>query len=259
MKKIKKPKAEYVTILGQRVKVGTKQYEKLMWQKKHFDDLQKSEVGYTKSKSKLFTGRKKIHSIGSVSYFNTSNIHNLDELKKEYWKLAKRLHPDTPTGNEEAYKAMQNEYDNLTDHFLKSGNFTTAEAKNEIELDEVYKEIISVLIPYEDIKIELIGTWIWVSGNTYPIREVIKKANFKFAPVKKMWYFHFGDRSKSKGDMNIDQIRSKYGSKDVKPQGRAKLTGVNNNSKLARLFAKLKKYGAKRKKYITKVNKTKLK
>lgn len=41
----KKVKRSYVIILGQRVKVGTKEYTKLIAQKKHFDDLRKYEVG----------------------------------------------------------------------------------------------------------------------------------------------------------------------------------------------------------------------
>lgn len=41
----KKVKRSYVIILGHRVKVGTKEYLKLMAQKKLFDDVQKYEVG----------------------------------------------------------------------------------------------------------------------------------------------------------------------------------------------------------------------
>jgi hypothetical protein len=34
----------------------------------------------------------------------------------------------------------------------------------------IYPEIIDQIISFEGIIIELIGNWIWVSGNTYPHR-----------------------------------------------------------------------------------------
>lgn len=46
-------KAKYVKILGQEVKEGTKLHQKLVSQKKYFDDLQKSEIGATKKKTAL--------------------------------------------------------------------------------------------------------------------------------------------------------------------------------------------------------------
>ena len=56
-----KTKPVYVTILGQRVKVGTKLHTKLVAQKKHFDDLLKSELSGTKKKAVKRSKPKKVH------------------------------------------------------------------------------------------------------------------------------------------------------------------------------------------------------
>jgi hypothetical protein len=59
-------KAKYVKILGQEVKEGTKLHQKLVDQKKYFDDLKKSEVGKISSslfykQQKAFEKQKKVN------------------------------------------------------------------------------------------------------------------------------------------------------------------------------------------------------
>lgn len=194
-----------------------------------------------------------------MSYFNINSIKSLEDLKRAYWIQAKKHHPDTG-GSETEFRELTDEYDRLTDQYLKNGNFTASEIKNEIELDEIYKEIIYNLVMYPDLKIELIGTWIWVSGNTYPIRTILKAAGFQFAPKKVMWYFNTtGQRSKSRTEHTIDQIRGKYGSKDIRTGQDAKyLQGLpkNHKARLTKLkgqFRKLKLKLKKRAKYLGKL------
>mgnify|MGYP001360983719 CR=1 FL=1 len=124
-------------------------------------------------------------------YFN--NINTLEELKKEYKKLALKLHPDRPGGNEESFKLMQNEYE------IK---FATLKKREEIKSNKVnnenvkeYMDIIDKIINL-NIDIEICGTWIWVSGNTYNVKDELKAAGFKWARNKKMWYWHSGEYKK---------------------------------------------------------------
>ena len=66
------------------------------------------------------------------------------------------------------------------------------------------------------LEIELCGSWLWVHGNSYPHREILKENGFMWAPVKKLWYFRPADyKSKGRGKMTIDQIREKHGSQKV--------------------------------------------
>jgi len=157
------------------------------------------------------------------TYFNVEQIKDLDELRKEYQRLAKKYHPDAG-GTHEDFIAMRYEFEQLSNSFLKNGGFSKQKIDAEVEIDHHLMEIVEALINY-DIRIEVIGSWIWASGNTYPIKEELKKAGFVFAPKKKMWYINTtGQKTRSKG-MDIDAIRNKYGSKDIK-SGRKELNGL---------------------------------
>ena len=46
-----------------------------------------------------------------MKYFN--NINTLEELKKQYKKLAMKYHPDRPNGSEEIMKQVNNEYEKM--------------------------------------------------------------------------------------------------------------------------------------------------
>ena len=54
-----------------------------------------------------------------MKYFN--NVKNLQELKKQYRSLAMELHPDRG-GDEEQFKALVNEYEELLKILAKEKN-----------------------------------------------------------------------------------------------------------------------------------------
>ncbi len=76
-----------------------------------------------------------------------------------------------------------------------------------------YPEIINQIIGLDGLIIELIGNWIWISGNTYPHRGILKQIGFYFAPKKVMWYYRPADyKSSNRSPKTIESIRLKYGS-----------------------------------------------
>lgn len=161
-----------------------------------------------------------------MALFNLSNITTLEDLKKQYYKLAKIYHPDAG-GTNEQMKALNSEYELLFDKLSRGGNLSEDEINLEYQINEVYKEIIDKIIQYPGLEIEIIGTWIWVSGNTYPIRQILKEIGFKFAPKKKRWYWHAGEfRKRSKTDLSIEDIRNLYGSQKVDSKGQRAITGL---------------------------------
>jgi hypothetical protein len=108
------------------------------------------------------------------------NVVNLDEAKKVYKELAKRLHPDVGGSNEE-FKIVGIVYNFI----IKNKIYFSNESKINIHLEK----IISKILHFENITIEVVGSWIWVSGNTKEIKETLKDLGFKWAKQKKMWYF----------------------------------------------------------------------
>ena len=90
-------------------------------------------------------------------------VTGINEAKKIYKKLAKVLHPDMPNGDTESFKLLNAVYTDLIENKIYFSN----DFKIDIELEK----IISLILHFENIKIELIGSWIWVSGDTKEIKE----------------------------------------------------------------------------------------
>ena len=111
------------------------------------------------------------------------NINTIEELKKAYKELAKKLHPDLG-GTKEKFQEMNNEYDLLFKSLKNKAN-----KKSNIKDNDKFKDIINDLIKYNELTIEIIGSWLWVSGNTYPIRDTIKKLGMLWSKGRKKWYY----------------------------------------------------------------------
>lgn len=77
------------------------------------------------------------------------------------------------------------------------------------------KKIISLILHFENITIELVGSWVWVSGDTREIKEKLKEIGFKWASKKRMWYF--GEmKGRNPKEKSMEEIKSKYGSETLK-------------------------------------------
>ena len=161
-------------------------------------------------------------------YFD--NPQTLEDLKKQYRELALKHHPDRG-GSNEAMKAVNNEYDNLFNklkdiHRTKDGETYTANNETN-ETPEQFKSIIDELMKFDGIVIEIIGCFLWVTGNTKPYKDYLKALNLKWHSKKFAWYLKPEDyKKRSRGDYDLDQIRTMYGSDGaVNSNGTTKLAG----------------------------------
>lgn len=163
-----------------------------------------------------------------AEYFN--HISTLEELRKQYKELLKRFHPDNPDGSTEATQAINAEYDSLFkalkdrhDSNKEDGSRTVYDdMKYDFAEDEKLREILQRIISFVGINIEIIGSWIWIDGNTYQYKKDLKEMGFKWANEKKKWYFHTeAFRKKSKRKLTIDDIRNLYGSKELRAEQRS--------------------------------------
>lgn len=164
-------------------------------------------------------------------YFNSTNT--LEELRKQYKELLKQHHPDNG-GNVSEMQEINAEYDRLF-KILKDKHENNSAGQNEPQSgydnmkydfaeDEKLREMLNKIINFESIDIELVGAWIWLSGNTYAHKKELKELGFKWASQKKMWYWHSeAFRKKSRKTLSMDDIRSYYGSTEIKPNHRVLL------------------------------------
>ena len=142
------------------------------------------------------------------------NVTGLNEAKKIFKKLARELHPDVG-GSEEEFKILKNVYDDIIEHKIYFSN----ESKFDLELEK----IISKILHFENITIEVVGSWIWLSGETKAIKNNLKDLSFKWASKKKMWYY--GEmKGKNPNQKSMEEIKSKYGCTTLKSKQKKKLS-----------------------------------
>ena len=141
------------------------------------------------------------------------NITTLEALKKEYRKLAFKLHPDRNEGKDADFKIMVNEYDEL----FKKLQSTTTNKYEATENINNYKDIINELLKMDGIEIEIVGYYIYLSGNTYNNKEQIKALKFLWSSKHKKWYYN-GDakKSRSHSKLTYNDIKNKYGCTTLK-------------------------------------------
>ncbi len=142
------------------------------------------------------------------------DIQGINEAKKVFKNLAKILHPDKSGTNEE-FQILNSVYN----HFLENELYFSNESKFDLEIEK----IISQILHYDDLIIEVIGSWIWLSGETKSIKENLKSLGFKWASKKKLWYFgEMKGRNPHQSSMN--DIKSKYGFQTVKTKSKKTLS-----------------------------------
>lgn len=160
-----------------------------------------------------------------MTYFN--NCETAEELKKAYHKAAAKLHPDNG-GDAEAFKEMQAEYVRMFNRLKNIHRAATGETyeKETSETAAAFMDIIEKVIHFEGVKCEIIGSWIWLTGETLNYKEEISAAGFWWSRNKKAWYYNGETERKPRhrGHYNMDQLRDKWGSEEIKKDQQKRIT-----------------------------------
>ena len=154
-----------------------------------------------------------------MNYFKDCQC--IEDVKTLYKKLCFKFHPDVSTepNASEIMKEINSQYDKafkrLKNVFRNKEGKIYEDSKPVSEAPENFRNIISKLIVLDGLKIELIGRWIWVSGNTKEHKEVLKSLKslkFRWCKNKGEWSWHrLEDNTVSKGKYTLNEIRDKYG------------------------------------------------
>ena len=128
-----------------------------------------------------------------------------------YRRAAMKYHPDRG-GSLQMMQAVNEALETLQAALDQGQTFEPNETQSDYG-DEL-NAAIRAIIDLPGIVIEICGSWVWVSGDTRPHKDVIKAAGFKWAPKKAMWHFRPAEYKShfSRGRMDMDDIRNKYGS-----------------------------------------------
>mgnify|MGYP001794544801 CR=1 FL=1 len=151
-------------------------------------------------------------------------------IKDRYRTLCKKHHPDLD-GDGEVMKAINAAYEErMRTQYAKE--LDEEKVEEFMAQEKEMMEAVSKIISLKGIVIELIGRWVWVSGETKPNKEALKKAGFLFSRQKVAWYFRTSDKKfyrRNKPTKDLDELRETFKSQKVK--GKAQRGSKSRQSK----------------------------
>lgn len=155
----------------------------------------------------------------NMKYFIVTSSMTIEEVKKQYFALAKKYHSDLTGGSDETMKEINAEYSKLHKRFKdihasikpEQETYTAAEPTNECPDDFI--NIVTALLKM-GVNVELCGRWLWVSGDTKPHREDLKAMGCRWSAKKGMWSWHYPEDGvrRRKKTASMEEIRETYGS-----------------------------------------------
>lgn len=158
---------------------------------------------------------------------------SLAELKKIYKKYVMILHPDLNPGKDTTaeMQELNNVYEKIFASLKDSELGKQAKDREKFNFDEVPKDFINLmykLIKFKNIDIDIIGNWIWISGDTYKIKEELKSLGFNWSKKRRKWYYSGSSQSLhyKQSNKSYEEIKSVYGCTSFTTNKNRALVGV---------------------------------
>ena len=144
---------------------------------------------------------------------------NVESIKFTYRKLCFKHHPDRPNGSTVMMQDINRQYQlALKSVHGKSSASTDGQEHTYYYHEQTEAKLMSVIdqllkLHMQDITIGLIGTWLWIYGNSMPYRNQLKQLGCAWSGKRQSWYFHSGPRCKRSSSANLTELADKYGFK----------------------------------------------
>lgn len=145
-------------------------------------------------------------------------------IKARYRQLAMEHHPDRG-GDTATMQAINSQYHDAlkrcdghtspgTDGKPHTYHYNEA---NEAAITEKIDELLMLRLPH-DVDLWLIGSWVWVKGNTKPHRESLKDAGLIWHRTREAWYWKpYEGRTRPNKNADFGDLAAKYGAKSFRP------------------------------------------
>ena len=142
----------------------------------------------------------------------------VEEIKALYKKLAMENHPDLG-GDTATMQEINNQYQQAlkkcqgqksTDENGKEHTYKYNESV-EVDLMRVISELLALKM---DADVYLIGTWVWILGDTKPHKEQLKELKCRWHAQRAAWYYRDeSNRGYGSSKGGLSDIADKYGCK----------------------------------------------
>jgi len=136
------------------------------------------------------------------------------DIRTEYKTVIMDLYRNESAANfTKKMKCVNLEYTELFDVLLKKSELSANRQKWECDVEDDFKTTLIKLLEIDGVTNEICGNWIWVSGETKPVKQTLKDAKFLFSGKKVAWYWKpKGYKKLNKKIWSLSEIRSAYGS-----------------------------------------------
>ena len=157
-----------------------------------------------------------------MNYFK--NCKTVAEVKKYYRKLAMLCHPDREGGDLTAMQEVNRQYQLALQNLHGQRAYSSDGREFTYQYDQHLEQLLMakleelLRLSMGNVEIHIIGTWIWVTGDTKPFKEALKKLQLAYHWQRQCWYFHDGNSSYRRSNDSLDELAEKYGARSFKQQ-----------------------------------------
>lgn len=148
------------------------------------------------------------------------HLKTVEEVKRWYRHLAQEHHPDRG-GDLRTMQEVNAQYHaklralNGQESRKEDGSSYQYRYDQAVE-EAVANKIAELLALNLPVDCALIGTWLWVSGDTRPWKEQLKTIGFKWHPTRACWFWHEGKWKGGQSRAGLDGLAMRYGYKSVR-------------------------------------------
>jgi curved DNA-binding protein CbpA len=157
-------------------------------------------------------------------------VWTAEECKERFKELVKKLHPDNNPGRDTTrdfqdmnaeFIQVYNELKNV--HRRKDDGTTYTETRTEYTAKDdgsEFSRIFTTLFNLDGLVLEICGSWLWVKGETYKHKEIIKDLGLKYSRKHVAWYYaSTGTATKKRSYTPMERIRELHGSEIYTSRG----------------------------------------
>ena len=95
------------------------------------------------------------------------------------------------TGDPQLHMQITTDFDHTLDHLAATTKNRNGYPWTPDDIAGIRKLIgvIQKLMPIYDLTLELIGSWLWIQGKTYPHKALLKRLGCTYSGAKAAWFF----------------------------------------------------------------------
>ena len=136
------------------------------------------------------------------------NCKTTDSVRVRYDELARVFKPANKGKSNEMISIINDQYDKLI-KVLDAPKPVEA-VQEKATVSEKIRELQEKIDP-SGLHLEICGTWLWITGKTYQVKETLKELGFRYSSNKLSWYYRQEEhRSPNQEPIPLEMIREKY-------------------------------------------------